>query len=584
MVLEKSHKRRFFVAACCVWLLFGGLLFRLVQTQWYFHNFYREEAEKQHRTRVRLYAHRGMILDREGRALAISTAVDSVAADPRLIQDRAATAQALAGILQVDYVDILTKLENDRTHFALIKRKVSREEADRVMKLKLPGVSLSPEEKRVYPLGSAGSHVIGFVDVDNRGLAGIEMLFDKCLAGTDGYQYVSRDARKKSISSPGLDYKPPRHGYTVVLSMDTVIQQIVEEELDNAVRQHNPKGAVAIAMSPQTGEVLGMTNRPTFDPNERYFVRTEEQAKLEADVRRNRAITDPFEPGSTFKPVVFLAALEQQLLRVDEVIDCHNGLYRAGRRALHDGHPYGRITAAQVLIHSSNIGMFQIGQRLGRRGLMNCLEQFGFGQVLGIELPAEDPGIVQKRWTEYTTGSVPMGQEIAVTPLQLVTAYTVMANGGNLYKPRIVRGVADSTGTKMLRLFPTPCKIRRIASSENTVKKLTPILTGVVDEGTGTKAKVPGYTTAGKTGTAQKITKEGPTGKHVSSFVAYAPASDPKIVVLVLMDECRNGAYYGGTVAAPAAGQIIYRTLKYWRIPPDAPEQRAETEKKDKVG
>jgi len=578
MSLETWQRNRLRIAFICLFLAFGALLGRLIQLQWFNYGFYIRQAEKQHRTRVLLYAHRGMVLDREGRTLAISTEVDSVCADPYLIQDKGATAKTLSEILQADYVDILSKLEKDKRRFAWIKRRVTRDEAERVMRLKMGGVFLWPEEKRTYPLGCLASHVIGFVGFaetgekgesgkeETRGCAGIEMLFDRCLAGTPGYQYITRDGQKRSIASPGLDYKPPQHGYTVVLTLDAVIQQFVEEELDKAVALHNPKGAVAIAISPQTGEILGMASRPSFDPND--------YSSYGADAQRNRAITDYFEPGSTFKTFVFLAALEQRLIDVDVVFDCHNGAFKVGRRTIHDVHKFGDLTAAQVLINSSNIGMAQIGLKLGRRGLLNCVESYNFGQATGIELPAEDPGKVQKKWTDYSVTSVPMGQEIGLTPLQLVTAYEAIANGGVLHKPRIVRGVADSTGTKMLKLFPTPCRVRQVASAEVVQKKLMPILCNVVDEGTGRLAKLPGYMVGGKTGTAQKISREGPTGKYVSSFVGFAPASDPKIVVLVLMDECSNGAYYGGTVAAPAAAQIIFRTLKYWHVPADAPEQR----------
>lgn len=557
-------------------VIFLILIGRLAQLQWYDYDFYKRRMDAQTRVKVPLYAHRGLILDREGRTLGISVEVDSVIANPAQVTEKARTAKLLAECLHIDYMEVLNKLQKEDSQFCWIKRKVSREEASAVTKLRLPGVSLMPEEKRTYPLGWLASHVIGYVDMDNKGCAGIELLFDKCLAGTPGYQYVDRDGRRKNISGPDLDYQPPQHGYTVVLTIDQIIQRIVEEELDAAVARWNPKGAVAIAILPQTCEILALANRPTYDPN-RYTEST-------LDSQRNRAITDPYEPGSTFKSFVFLTALEQRLIEPDTMFDCHNGVFKVGRRVIHDVHPYGLLTAAQVLINSSNIGMAQIGLMLGRRGLMNCIETFNFGRLTGIELPAEEPGIVQRRWTDYTITSVPMGQEIAVTPLQLAVAYVALANGGTLYQPRIVRGVADSTGTKMLKLFPTSCRIRRVASEEVVKQKLLPILSKVVDEGTGTRAKVPGYTVGGKTGTAQKITRLGPTGKYVSSFVGFAPASDPKIVVLVLMDEPGNGGYYAATVVAPAAGQMISRILKYWRIPPDAPEQRAESGEEKKWG
>jgi cell division protein FtsI/penicillin-binding protein 2 len=565
------------VGYSCTVFAFGALMGWVGWIQIHDYDFYREKADRLHRTCVPLHAHRGLILDREGRTLAISTEVDSVYADPALIPDRSEVAKKLSQVLQVDYVEILSKMEKENQRFVWVKRKVSREEAGAVTRLKLPGVGLWAEERRSYPHGWLASHVTGFVDIDNKGGGGIETLFDKCLAGTPGYQYIDRDGRKRGLSPSGLDYKPPQHGYTVVLTLDTVIQQFVEDELDNAVAQFNPRGAVAIAVSAQTGEILGLANRPTFDPNE--------YSKFEADTQRNRAITDYFEPGSTFKSVVMLAALDQGVVDENRVFDCHQGVFRVGRRTIHDVHPYGNLTVAEILIHSSNIGMAQIGMLMGRRGLLSCVESFNFGQATGIELPAEDPGKVQKKWTDYSITSVPMGQEIGLTPLQLVMAYVAIADGGVLYRPRIVRGIADSSGTKMLKLFPTPCRVRRVANAEVVKKKLIQIMSDVVNLGTGTKAKLTGYTVAGKTGTAQKIAAGGPTGKYVSSFVAFAPASDPKIVVLVLLDEPQNGdTHFGGTVAAPAAAQIIYRILKHWRVPPDAPEPRAALRKDERMG
>jgi cell division protein FtsI (penicillin-binding protein 3) len=567
MSLETWQHRRVRVACVCVLLAFVGLIVRLAWVQIRDHDFYQKLADRGQTTRIPLYAHRGLILDREGRALAISTEADSVVADPARISEKSDVPKILSQVLQLDYVDVLNKIENKKQRFAWIKRKVSKEEAEQVKRLNLQGIGLQSEEKRTYPLNWLASHVIGFVDMDNKGAAGIEMLFDKCLAGGPGYQCLRRDRDSRSISSGSLDYKPPRHGYTVVLTLDTVIQQFLEEELDYSVAQFNPVAAMAIAISPQTGEILALANRPSFNPNE--------YSKYEAATQRNRAITDYFEPGSTFKTFVVMAALEQRVVDVDTVFDCHRGVFRVGRRTLHDVHPYGRLTVSEILIHSSNIGMGQIGMAMGKRGLMSCVEAFSFGQLTGVELPAEDPGKVQKKWTEYSITSVPMGQEIGLTPLQLAAAYVAIANGGNLYKPRIVRGVADSTGAKMLKLFPTPCRARRVASAEVIKKKLTPMLCDVVNVGTAAKAKLPGYTIAGKTGTSQKMGPGGPSGKYVGSFVGFAPASDPKVVVLMMLDEPKNGEPYGGRVAAPGAAKIIYRTLKYWHVPNDIPEERA---------
>lgn len=561
--ITDRQRIRCYVAYLLLILVFLALLGRLAWIQCLQHDWYVRIAGKLHQDEIILPARRGMILDRNGRTLAITTEVNSVFADPALIADKDRTASVLTAILGGDVHVLRQKLEKGK-RFAWIQRKVSDACAEAIAKQNLPGIGFIKEDKRSYPCGMLACHVLGFVDMDNTGREGIELLFDHCLSGTPGSREVERDGRLNHLGGADLGYKPPMHGYSIVLTLDAVIQEIVEQELDAACAQWKPLGASAIVVAPPTGEILAMASRPAYDPN--CF------GQFPLDSIRNRAITDSYEPGSTFKPFIAASVLDEKLATVDTIYDCHRGAFRIGPRVLHDHHPYDKLTFPEVISKSSNIGMAQMGLALGCDKLYGCVVRHGFGLKTGIELPGEVTGMVRpkEKWTSYSITSVPMGQEVSVTPLQLATAFSAYANGGMLLMPRVVRGVADNSGKRIQKLFPTPVKVRRVCSVEVVQEKIGPILVQVIEEGTGRRAQSRSYQVAGKTGTSQKMEPDG-TYSHtrfVGSIVGYAPASDPAICVLVVLDE-PHGEYYGGTVAAPVLGQIIDRVLGYMRVEGD---------------
>jgi cell division protein FtsI (penicillin-binding protein 3) len=342
------------------------------------------------------------------------------------------------------------------------------------------------------------------------------------------------------------------------LTISLLLQGIVEEALDEACNEHRPKWAVAVVMNPRTGEILAIANRPTFDPNHAGDAR--------ADARLNRAVTFPYEPGSTLKPFTCAYALDLGVVKPDTMIDCENGLWHHGPRTLHDHHPYAKITLADVIKFSSNIGAAKVGAlMLGQKRLYECMKRWGFGERTGVDMPAEDPGLLfpLSRWTIYSETSVPMGHEISITPLQLCAAMSAIANGGTLYKPYVVRRIASTDGTVMVDNGPEA--VRRVIG-QKAAKEIVQILEGVVLDGTGKKAAVPGVRVAGKTGTSQKIdprTHQYTHEKYIASFVGFAPVEDPKLCIAVVLDEPQGGSYYGGAVAAPVVGKILQRGLIY---------------------
>ena len=562
--ITDRQKVRCYVAYLILVLLFVALMVRLVWIQCVRHEKYAAYADRLHHTRITLPARRGLIVDRNGRTLAITTEVNSVFADPAAVRDKDRTASVLAAVLGGDVQEIRGKLDRKK-RFVWIQRKVPEPQAEAISKQSLSGIGFVKEDKRSYACGRLACHVLGFVDLDNVGREGIELLFDSCLSGTPGSREVNQDGKRKHLGGPNLSYKPPTHGYSIVLTIDAVIQEILEEELDLACVKFRPIGACGVVISPATGEILAMASRPAYDPNL--------YGKYPIESLRNRAITDSYEPGSTFKPLVAAAGLEEKVVDVDTLFNCHHGEFRVGARVIHDHHPYVELPFSDVVIKSSNIGMAQIGLLLGQDKLYECVQRHGFGKRTGIELPGEVSGLVSplKKWTSYSITSIPMGQEIGVTPLQMVTAFAAYANGGMLLMPRVVKGVADNSGKRIQKLFPVPIKVRRVCRPFVARGKMDPILTRVVGEGTGRNAACRAYLVAGKTGTSQKLDENGAYShsKYVGSFIGYAPASDPAICVLVMLDEPK-GQYYGGTVAAPVVGNVIKRTLGYLRVKPDA--------------
>jgi cell division protein FtsI/penicillin-binding protein 2 len=452
--------------------------------------------------------------------------------------------------------------------FLWVKRRVTEDEARSVRDLKWPAdwVGFRFEQRRCYPCGALASHVLGVRDIDGNARDGIEKLFDPVLRGKTGFQITARDARGKIMAIYDDLSRRAQPGSSVVLTIDTVIQTYVEEVLDAVMADWSPTSATAIVMNPRTGEVLALANRPTFDP--------ENPGSATSEAWVNRAVSDSYEPGSTFKPFIVAAAIDWELVVPEELIDCHQGVYRMGPRVLHSHHRHGELSVTDIIVKSDNIGMAIIGERMTNPGLLHAVQSFGFGRVTGIELPGEASGHVRplRQWTPfYSTGSVPMGHELAVTPIQLITAFCTIANGGERLRPRIVRAIVSPDGSGA-QVFNHAETAGRAIRAETARQMIDPILTGVVDRGTGRRSQLPGYAVFGKTGTAQKqLNRRGyARGRHVSSFVAGAPASDPAVVaILVVNDPSKGKEHYGGEVAAPPVREILRRTLAYLDIPPD---------------
>lgn len=520
----------------------------------------------------------GDIVDRHGRLLAVTILAPSLYVVPNRIRDPEAIAAQLADALDLDAGRLTGALRRERARsFLWVRRRMTEEEATAVRALSLPrdAWGFRDEYLRRYPQGALAAHLIGLRDIDNVGRGGIEERFDEALKGEDGRRVIRRDARGRAIDIREEVTTPPTPGRSLVLTIDAVVQLFAEQALDELVVKHAPQGACAIVMDVKSSEVLAMASRPTFDPNEPEVAA--------GDVWSNRAITAVYEPGSTFKPLVVAWAVDAGLLQTDEVIDCEGGAYRSGRRVLHDHHGYGELSVTDVIVKSSNIGMAKIGERLETSGLHDCVTAFGFGRPTGIELPGERSGVVRPldRWNDYSIGSVPMGHEIAVTPLQLVTAHAALANGGRLLSPRVVlRDVdpvlSDSTATAAVATLQVTSRVVGEPAADWVIAKP---MVEVVRRGTGRAAALDDYAVFGKTGTAQKFDQEAGVfshDRHVVSFIAGAPADDPRVIVLVMADEPTGSEQSGGTVAAPAAASILHRTLLHLGVPGATPADLAK--------
>jgi len=516
-------------------------------------------ASSQYKLSVSLLPKRGVIYDRNLKELAISINLNSIFAEPFKIKNKSITSQKLAGVLGISRDEIYKKL-NQEKGFVWLTRKVSPDAARNVRALDIKGIDYIKEPQRVYPNGVVASHILGFTDTDNNGLEGMELRFDKYLKGVMGYRYATRDAKQREV--PGYDYREilPIDGDNIVLTIDSVIQSFAERELEDGYKKYHAKGACIIVMDPFTGDILALSNRPSFNPN---------NAKASPpDFRRNRAICDFFEPGSSFKIVAASGLLEEKAVRPSEKFFCENGEYKWCGHTYHDHTPHGWLEFRDVIKFSSNIGTMKAAQRLGSEKLYKYIKKFGFGTKTGIELSGEVTGITThpSTWSKLSLCSISMGQEVTVTALQLARAIAVLANGGNLVKPRIVDRIEDRTG-HIIQKFESK-KPQRVISEE-TSKEMRGILRGVVDDGTATLAEVEGYFPAGKTGTAQKVESNGTYShrKFTASFIGFVPYDDPKFVIVVIMDEPRP-FYYGGVVCTPVFKKVAGELMKYSKIYP----------------
>ena len=551
----------FFAVAVAVWVVL--IAARLYDLQVVRYEHYRGKAEQQQQRVVHLDPPRGTIYDAQGRELAVSIQVDSAYAVPPEIEDPAAAARAIAEVVPgLDTPKLRAKLtrqlSGDRD-FIWVARKLDPPVAAKVRALGLKGLYFLPESKRYYPMRELAAQVLGYVGTDNHGLAGLELVYDAEVAGKPGVRTVLRDARRGTVVSPDLSFAEPEPGHDLHLTLDATVQHIVERELAKAVEERGAKRGSVIILDPETGGVLAMASYPTFDPND--------FGSYPAESWRNRAIADVYEPGSTFKIITAAAGLEAGVVKADDVIDCQMGginIWKGIR--VRDHHPYGLLTFAEVIAKSSNVGVIKVALELGNERLYRTIRGFGFGRHTGIDLPGESGGILHpvERWGPIDKAFISFGQGVSVTPLQLVTATSAIANGGSLLKPHVVAAV--SRGEARVAKYPAPPVVGR-AISPATASELTRLLEGVVTQGTGETAAVAGYRVAGKTGTAQIPVRGGYKG-YLPSFIGYAPADQPVLVGLVAIAEPQGGQYYGGQVAAPAFGAIARQVLLYRGVHP----------------
>lgn len=563
------------VFLCCglavVFTLFSA---RLIQLQVRDSAHYTGMAADRHSRRQVIPARRGDLLDINGEVLATNEPVRTVVADGSLLkQDRIdELVELLAGPLKMDPAELSRDLRTKRRYLILRKKLPELVANDLQLQMAtrgLTGVYFEYDSVRVYPNDSMLSHVLGFVDHDKIGQDGVERTMDRYLRGHDGFRYIERDRKGKEIVMYRGQERPARHGSEVRLSIDMGLQNIVENEMDEAIRKYKPEGAMCVMMRPKTGEILALVNRPTYNPNRRN------EAKI-ADMR-NRAVLDQYEPGSIFKIVAASAALNEHLVSPQTMIYCENGRFRYGGSWLKDHHGYGDLSVNDILKKSSNIGSAKLAMQLGDERFHAYIRRYGFGEPTGIALPWETGGQVNvpNVWSKISITRIPMGHEIAVTPLQMVAAMSVIANGGTLMTPMLLKEIRTPDGQTVKDY--NPVEVRRVISAKAASQMRAALATVVAADGTAPLAKVPGFVVAGKTGTAQKVNPEGRgylSGKYIVSFVGFMPVEDPEFVCLVTIDEAKvpSNENYGGLVAAPIFSRIAEKAARYLNLVP-APEQ-----------
>jgi cell division protein FtsI (penicillin-binding protein 3) len=558
-------KRRVVVVVCLLALWVAAIEARFIHLQVVQHAFLLGEAENRQQRSLVDQAKRGEIVDRNGQILAYSVDADTIFAVPTEVKKPAETAAALCAAFgdcsAKERADLTTRLSSGKA-FAYVRRQIAPDAAARVARLKLDGIGVRPETKRFYPKKELAAHVLGFVNRDSVGLGGVEAAFAKYVKGTDGLSLVQVDSRGRTVQS--FVQKPSTPGGTVELTIDQYIQYFAERELAAGIEKFNAKGGTAIVMDPATGEILAEASYPTFNPNFPQQVASD-------DDRKNRALQDTYEPGSTFKIVTASAAFEEGVFKVDDIIDCGPGVIsipgrsRPVREA--KGHNYGAISFEDVIVKSSNVGAIKIGLQVGAERMERYMRRFGFGERIGRELYGESAGQMASlsQLNASSLASMSMGYEVGVTPLQMVAAIGAVANGGTLYQPHVVRAVVQNG----VRSSVPPKPIRR-AINETTAATLTSIMEMVVESGrgTGNLARVEGYQVAGKTGTAAKVIDgRYSTTDYNVSFAGFVPSRNPRFAILVVIDTPRNGSAYGGSVAAPIFKNIAEAALRQYGVP-----------------
>jgi cell division protein FtsI (penicillin-binding protein 3) len=539
-----------------------GVVARLVVLQVGDHRSLAAQGLRQRVHPTDLPAERGAIVDRTGVPLAITLEARDIYADPRYVTDPIAEARKIARVLDMRVRDVERRLRTRDATFVYLGRQVDVEVADRLEALGLPGIGFLDVPKRYYPAGSLAPQVLGFVGVDATGLAGLEFEYEDILAGTPGTRTVELDGDGLPIASGIEVLEPAVPGRTLVTTLDREVQYLAQEALRRAVKENHAKGGTIVVMDARTGDISAMASYPWFDPNE--------FAHANRDAVRNRAVTDMFEPGSVNKVVTAAAALESGSVGVREIFQVPWWM-RIGGYTVNDAHPHPveAMTLGDIVAHSSNIGSAMVAERVGSAELASVLARFGYGSPTGVGFPGEAGGVVPDLmdWTDITRATVAYGQGISMTPLQMAAVYATVANGGVSVQPRLVRGTSEPDGA----LVEAPRAESHRVLSENTASMLTRMLASVVETGTGGAAQIPGYQVAGKTGTARKLVGGRYVHRYMASFVGFLPASDPRVVIVVSIDEPRT--VYGGVAAAPVFSEIARHVIQRLAIPAAPPVQ-----------
>jgi len=561
MQQDRAHVRLLIIAG--VALLWMGMVFvRLSYLQLFRHSEYLARAQRQQQRTIEITPKRGTIYDRNKRPLAMSIPVDSAFGVPAEIADENLAARLLSGVVGKPQEELQARFESSRS-FVWIARKLPPEKAEAITALNLKGIYLQKENQRFYPKRDLAAHVLGFVDLDEKGLGGIEYELDHQIRGRSEKIVVMADARQRWFDGGEAQRES---GADVLLTLDEKIQYITERELDAAIAQTHSIAGSAMVMNPNTGEILALANWPKFNPNK--------ASDAPAEARMNRAVSALYEPGSTFKLVTLAAAFNEGITRPDEVFDCENGSVLVAGHRIHDHEPFGLLNVAQILAKSSDVGAIKIALRLQAPRFYDYIRAFGFGAPTGVDLPGESKGLVRPldNWGSFSIGSISMGQEIGVTPIQLIAAVSAVANGGLLYKPHVIEELQRGNRVLPAEGLLTPTEPSRVIRPE-TAATLRRLMEGVVLEGTGPKAHLDGWTSAGKTGTAQKI--DPATGRYsrtrfIASFTGFAPINNPAVTILVSLDS-PVGLHEGGQVAAPVFKRIAEQVLAYLDVPRDVP-------------
>ena len=551
-------------AVAVLWM--AALFLRLGDLQLVHYSDYLALAQRQQERSFEVSPARGTIYDRNGHELAVSTPIDSLFGDPADIHDPAMVARLVAPILGVPAGEIENKIRDARTPVRLA-RKVSPDIFSRISAMNLRGVFFEPENRRVYPQHELAAHIVGYVDTDEKGQGGVERSLDKLILGRPGRVLVMADGHRQYYDRHET---APDPGASVTLTIDETIQYIAEKELAQAMADTHARSGSVLVQNPNTGELLAVADQPTYDPND--------PGKYSSQDRDDLAASDAYEPGSTFKTITLAAAIENGVVNPNELIDCQMGSILLAGRLIHDWHPFGILSVRDVLANSSDVGTIKIALRLGESKFYKAIRDFGIGQLTGIALPAENRGLLRplREWRPSSIGSIAIGQEVSVTPIQIISAVSAIANGGTLYPPRIIREIRNPGGD----LAPPvkPGIETHVVTDPRTAATVREMMEAVILDGTGKLAQLDGYTAAGKSGTAQKIDRDTGryyTDRYVASFVGFAPVNNPAITVLVVLDS-PEGPHHGGEVGGPVFKRVAEQTLAYLDVPRDVPMPSSE--------